>query len=163
KVVSVNRLLKDIRANLNVFTREIYVSGRVLPYNPSSETVVTSVTGPGFVSPSASILSPLQTEKAQQRFDRLSKITVHRRARTDTIPKGFIDCLERHFAKSGADDIVKWSHQFVAHAGDSQSNGWSDPDATFEKGISAQKSIVQVVQLISTQLLQGPSFGRLVP
>jgi len=32
-----------------------------------------------------------------------------------------------------------------------------------EKGTSAQKSIVQVVQLISTQLLQGPSFGRLVP
>jgi hypothetical protein len=163
KVISVRRLLKDIRANLDAVTREIYVSGNGLPYNPSSEIVIASLTGPGFVSPSSPILSSLQTEKAQQRFDRLSKISADRRARSDRIPKALIDHLEKHIAKSGADDIVKWSHQFVAHAGDSEGRGWRDPDATFEKGISAQKSIAQVVPLTSTQLLQGPSFGNLVP
>jgi hypothetical protein len=155
KVISVRRLLKDIRSNLDVFTREIYVSGGGLPYNPSSETVVASPVGSGYVSPSSSILAPLQTEKAQLRFDRFSRIRADRRARTDRIPRAFIDHLEKLIAKSGADDVVKWSHQFVAHAGDSQAKGWSDPEATFEKGISAQKSIAQVVQLISTQLLQG--------
>lgn len=163
KVISVRRLLKDIRANLEVFTREIYVSGSGLPYNPNPGKVIASVTGPGFVSPSSPILSPLLTERAQQRFDRLSKIPADPRDRTDRIPKAFIDHLEKHIAESGADDIVKWSHQFVAHAGDSHAKGWRDPEATFEKGTSAQKSIVQVVQLISTQLLQGPSFGTLVP
>jgi hypothetical protein len=163
KVISVRRLLKDIKANLDVFTREIYVSGGGLPYNPSSETVVASLAGSGYVSPSSSILGPLQTEKAQLRFDRFSRIAGDRRARTDRVPRAFIDHLEKLIAKSGADDVLKWSHQFVAHAGDSQAKGWSDPEATFEKGISAQKSIAQVVQLISTQLLQGPSFGSLVP
>jgi hypothetical protein len=90
------------------------------------------------------------------------KIPAERRARTDRVPKSLIDHLETHIAESGAEDIVKWSHQFVAHAGDSQAKGWRDLDATFEKGTSAQKS-VHVVQLISTQLLQGPSFGTLVP
>jgi len=159
RVISLRRLLKDIRANLNVFTREIYISESGLSYNPSSETAIP----PEYVSHSSPILSPLLTEKAQRRFDRLSKIPSERRVRTDRIPKGLIDHLEKHIAKSGADDIMKWSHQFVAHAGDSQAKGWRDPEATFEKGIAAQKSIVQVVQLISTQLLQGPSFGTLVP
>jgi AbiU2 len=73
KVISVRRLLKDLRANLDVFTREIYVSGSGLSYDPNPGTLIASVRDPGFVSPSSPILSVLQTEKAQQRFDRLSK------------------------------------------------------------------------------------------
>jgi hypothetical protein len=92
-VISLRRLVKDIRANLDVFTREIYVSGGGLLYNPSSETVIASVTGAGYVSRSSPILGPLQTEKAQQRFNRLSRITADRRDRTDRIPNAFIDPL----------------------------------------------------------------------
>jgi AbiU2 len=98
-VISVRRLLKDIKANMDVFTREIYISSSGLPYNPPSEAAIASVTAPGYVSPSSPILSPLLTEKAQQRFDRLSKIPADRRVRTDRVPKSLIDHLEKHIAK----------------------------------------------------------------
>jgi hypothetical protein len=143
KVISLRRLLKDIRTNLDVFTREIYISVSGLPYDPNPAAVIASVTGPRFVSPRSPTLSPLLTEKAQQRFDRLSIIPAKRRTRTDRIPKSLIDHLEKHITENGTDDIVKWSHQFVAHAGDSRAKGWRDPPATFEKGTPPGTAVFQ--------------------
>jgi len=114
RVISLRRLLNDIKASLDVFTREIYISDSGRPYNPPPAAVIASMAGPGFVSPSSPILSPLLTEKAQQRFDRLSKIPAERRARTDRVPKSLIDHLETHIAVSGA-----------------EAKGWRDLDATF--------------------------------
>jgi hypothetical protein len=133
-VVSLGRLLKEIKDNLNVFTREIYISGGGLPYDHHTH-----------------------------RFDRLSLVAPAQRKRTDQISKDLINCLEGHIEKSGVSEIVKWSHQFVAHAGDAQAARWRDLDVTFEKVASAQRSIAQVVHLISWPLLQASALGNLVP
>ncbi len=133
-VVSLGRLLQEIKDNLNVFTREIYISGGGLTYDHQTH-----------------------------RFDRLSLVAPAQRKRTDRISTALITCLEEHIEKSGASEVVKWSHQFVAHAGDAQGTQWRDLDVTFEKVASAQKSIAQVIHLISWPLLQASALGNLVP
>jgi hypothetical protein len=143
-VVSLGRLLNEIKDNLNVFTREIYVSGDGQPYDNTA-------------------LPGLWSKATHSRFDRLSLVASDQRKRTDRISKSLIDHLVDHIRKSGARDVVKWSHQFVAHAGDAQTAQWRDLEVTFEKVASAQRSIAQVVQLISWQLLQAPALGPLVP
>jgi hypothetical protein len=162
-VISLRRLLKEIRAHVNLFTREIYISGSGLPYDPPSAVSIATVTGPGYVSGDSLVVGQLRAEKAQQRFDRLSRVPPNRRARTDRIVKSLIDRLEAHITDSGADEAVKWSHQFVAHAGDSQAIGWRNLQVTFEQVAAVQKSVVQVVHLVSAYLLEGPSLGLLVP
>jgi hypothetical protein len=149
---SLRQLLSDIKSNLNLLTREIYVSGDGSPYDAS---VVASVMS----SPVASMLA----EKAHQRFDRLARIPANRRERCDRIPRSLVNYLETYIKESGADDVVKWSHQFVAHAGDAQAPGWQEVEITFAKVEAVQRSIAQVVQLVSANLLQGPGLSKLVP
>jgi hypothetical protein len=155
---------------LNVFTREIYVSGDGLPYDlaPAAAAAHASIAAPagadaGFVAPRSPMSSYLWAKHAHDRFDRLSQVSPNRRHRTDRIRKRVIGHLETHIAQNGVDDILKWSHQFVAHAGDTRAGGWREPNITFEQVVSAQKSIVQVLQLITAILLQGPGLGNLVP
>jgi hypothetical protein len=159
--ISLGRLLKELKRNMDVFTREIYISGGGQPYDSDSVTSIASVHGPGYVSSSSAVGRFFLAEREHERFDRLSR--VRGRMPADCIPKSLIDQLKVHITNSGADEVVKWSHQFVAHAGDAQARGWRNLQITFEQVASAQKSIVQVAQFISAQLLQGPGLGTLVP
>jgi hypothetical protein len=58
---------------------------------------------------------------------------------------------------------MKYSHQFIAHAGDSRSLGWRELNVTFDQVVATQKAIIQVLQIVTAVLLQGPSFGEIVP
>jgi len=121
------------------------------------------MTGPGFVSGGSLAIASLRAEKDHQRFDLLSNILPNQRTRQDRIRKSLIDRLEAHINAGGADATVKWSHQFVAHAGDSQAAGWRDLQVTFEQVAEVQKRIIQVVQLVSAYLLQTSALGPVVP
>jgi hypothetical protein len=171
-VVSLRRLLREIKDNLSVFTREIYVSGDGSPYDLDQAAVAAHASiASGGPRPPGAAFAPLRSamsgylfaKQAHNRFDRLSRVPPDRRKRTDRIPKSLVEGLEAYIAQSGVDDILKWSHQFVAHAGDPRAGGWRELEVTFEQVVSAQKSIVQVLQLITAVLLQGPSLGNLVP
>jgi hypothetical protein len=53
---------------------------------------------------------------AHKHFDRLAGIHLERRRRDDRLPKATIDTLDGWLKDDVIDEIVKWSHTFLAHA-----------------------------------------------
>ena len=170
-VISLHRLLMEMKRHSRIFTRENYVAGCGLPYGaacvstPFSRPNITSNTilGSAFESLNGPTGQFFRSKAAHEQFDRLCKTTDDNRNRLDRIPKALFDLLEEHVKGSGVADIMKWSHQFIAHSGDATSKGWQDIQITFEKTEVVQRSIVQVIQLISGVLLQGPILFDIVP
>ena len=169
-VISLHRLLSDMKRHSDAFTREIYVAGCGLPYDtsiasasPSLRDIPRTIPGSAFVSLDGPFGQSTRSEAAHQQFDRLSMTTSDTRERHDRIPKDLFAQLEKHIKGSGIDDIIKWSHQFIAHPGDATAQGWQDLQITFDKVEVAQRSIVQVIHLISGAILQGPILFDIVP
>ena len=94
-VISLGWLLKDLKDNLEFFTREIYVAGGGLPYDLAaalsavSGAAIPSGGSPGsaFVSWNSPVPRYFSAKAAHERFDRLSQISSNRCTRTDRIPK----------------------------------------------------------------------------
>lgn len=119
-VLSVTKLLADVRANFELFTRENYVCFDGLPYDAEavaererlvrtgSGAVWLDTTGPAAYGPS---------EIAHAQFDRLTGIEASRRTRGDRLPKSILATIQHWIDDSGAPEIAKWSHAYLAHSG----------------------------------------------
>jgi len=121
EVISLPRLLKDIRRNLKICTRENVVGFDGLPYD--YEAVQQRImlqqirqSGGAFWAARTGPDAYLAAQMAHQKFDRLSRVRPEDRSRNDHLPKRVIDELDRWLEKSGADEIVKWSHTLLAHS-----------------------------------------------
>src|ERR1700722_10957984 len=57
------------------------------------------------------------SELAHMRFDKLSGIDPARRRREDRLPDRLLTTIETWLDDSDADDVVAWSHAYLAHAG----------------------------------------------
>jgi hypothetical protein len=99
-VISLRRLLKDMRANVHLFTRENYVCFDGSPYD--YRTV-----------PEADGMS----EFAHIQFDILAGVAPDARSRLDRLPVRLFETIERWCADSGANDLADWSSTYLAHAG----------------------------------------------
>src|SRR5260370_36350076 len=58
------------------------------------------------------------SELAHMQFDRLAGIDLAKRARQDRLPRHLLKTIQKWFVDSDADDLVEWSHRYVAHGGD---------------------------------------------
>jgi hypothetical protein len=110
-VVSLRRLMREIKDNLKVLTREIYVSGDGLPYDLDQAAAAAHASiAPGGPRPPGAAFAPLRSpmggylfaKQAHSRFDRLSRIPPNRRKRTDRIPKAWSSALRHISRKAGS-------------------------------------------------------------
>jgi HEPN superfamily AbiU2-like protein len=138
-VISLPRLLRDVRGNLRLITREVYVSGTGFPYESDLRPHV--------------------------RFDQLSGTRSDRRQRQDQIPRRVIDIIESWLNIDEIDQVVDWSHKFLAHAADVQRNpvDLNAINPTMEKIAAAQKAIVRTAEAVSAYILHMPSHMDVVP
>ena len=121
-VISLRRLLKDVKANKGLFTRENYVCFDGLPYDYRAvrdaqlqkhlKEGVTFFWG-AMEGPEADGTSEL----AHMQFDKLAGVDAEKRSREDRPPARLFDTIEGWLAASGADDLAKWSSTYLAHAG----------------------------------------------
>jgi hypothetical protein len=138
-VVSVPRLLRDVKDNIRLITREVYVAGTGESYDDDF--------------------------RAQMRFDRISGTRPDRRRRDDRIPIRIIDTIAGWLDIPEIEQVVDWSHKFLAHAADFQRNP-VDPSAlipTMEKIAAAQKAIVLVTEAIWAYVLDMPGHMAIIP
>jgi hypothetical protein len=118
-VLSLSRLLQDIRRNRQLLTRENYVAFDGLPYDYAVveeehfRTLASDVRWGDTTGPRAFG----SARRAHEQFDRLSGVSPDRRKRDDQLPTKLIDTIERWIADCGAKDIADWSHKYLAHAG----------------------------------------------
>ncbi len=160
-VLSLSKLLQDIRKHRKLLTRENYVAFDGLPYHYEkveedhfrtrrSGVTWLDTTGPGAFAPA---------QRAHEQFDRLSGVSPDRRSRDDRIPARLIDTIERWITDCGAKEIADWSHSYLAHAGSLASRqaiaGYGVSGAKINNAI---KGLARAAEAVSAYLLY--SSGR---
>jgi hypothetical protein len=131
-------LLRDVKRNLRLITREVYVSGTGLPYESDLRPHV--------------------------RFDQLSGTRQDRRQREDRIQPRAIETIEKWLNVDEVTEVVDWSHKLLAHAAYVQRNpvDLNAISPTMEKIEAAQKAIVRAAEAVS-YILHMPSHMEVVP
>lgn len=163
QVISLRRLLDDIKAKRASITREMYVANDGLPYDPTSgqgrfleEAMARGssgvwVSGLPLEGPEAWSAS----ERKHEIFDRLSGVSPDKRNKSDLIQEALFVDMEELLENSGYLKIKGFVDKFVAHASDSYSRSSVD----FPRGFSldsirvCHKAICRVAHTISIDIL----------
>jgi hypothetical protein len=170
-VISLPRLLKDIRRNLKLFTRENVVGFDGLPYDHEAvqQRIMFQQVRQGGGTFWAAHTGPdayIPAKMVQQKFDRLTGVRPEDRSRNDRLPKRIIDELDRWLDESGADEIVKWSHTLLAHAAGPTSPNRSaiaTAEPTANKITECVRAFVRVAEALANTILGHSGRGMLVP
>jgi hypothetical protein len=170
-VISLPRLLKDIRRNLKLLTRENLVAFDGLPYE--CEAVQQRIMmeqirqgGGPFWGATSGPDAYLPAQTAHKKVDRLTGVRPENRSRQDRLPKRVIDEIERWLDDSGADEIVTWSHTLLAHAAGPTSRNRSAIAAaapTADKITGCIRAFVRVAEAVTNTILGHSGRGMLVP
>jgi hypothetical protein len=157
-VISIKRLLDDIRANADLITREIYVSHDGLPYDPAAwqndascrhdmEVLIWGRDAPGLSAYS-------QSRHRHEMFDELSGVDLVRRSRFDRIQVRIFDEIDKWINESGAPDIIKLGNKFIAHAADPKSrSSLANEGITFEVIDRIHRAIIRAERAITDDIL----------
>ncbi|MBT1516369.1 hypothetical protein KIP88_38615 [Bradyrhizobium sp. SRL28] len=128
QVISLRRVLDDIKAHRELITREDYVAYDGLPYNPEPgeraymESLVKR--GGGVHTQWLPTTGPQAWSVSQmvhERFDKLSGVAHDQRSPSDVIADDVFDKIEAMLTKSGWQDIAEFGNKFIAHAADEHS------------------------------------------
>jgi hypothetical protein len=171
EVISLRRLLKDLRRHLRLFTRENVVSFDGLPYDyqAAQQRVMLRHLAQGggpFWGERSGPDAHLPAAHAHNQFDRLTGVRLEDRRREDRLPKKIIDTLDRWLAEDEIKQIVKWSHTFLAHAAGPNSpdrNAIANAAPTVDKITNAIKSFVHIAEAVTNFILLRSERGMLVP
>jgi hypothetical protein len=167
-VISLGRLVKDLKQNFDLFTRENYVCFDGLPFDFEAvqHKEMMEHAGKGcFWGATSGPAAHGTSRMAHEQFDMLAGIDPMKRSRDDRLPVSLLTTLDKWLADSGADDLVKWSHKYLAHAGDPESRTKiGDLKVTTNKMTDAIKALARVTEAISAWLLfSGGRSGSLMP
>jgi hypothetical protein len=166
-VLSLRRLIEDIKNHRESITREVYVSYDGLPYDPEGprqariEKLIRdgTVSRPSFL-PSTGPDAWAASLIVHENFDRLSGVTPDKRTRDDLILPNCFDYMENKL--KACDSVRKFVDKFIAHAADPVSrHGLSvqERQITLDELRFAQKAIYQVADFIYGRLLREGSHG----
>jgi hypothetical protein len=121
-VISLRWLVNDIRRHFAFFTRENYVCFDGLPYAYEAvqrKELMERVGTGAFWGQTSGRGAHSTSRRAHKQFDRLAGIPPEDRRREDRLPTSLLTTIERWLDHSGADELAKWSHAYLAH-GDEQ-------------------------------------------
>jgi hypothetical protein len=156
-IISLRRLVKDMRRNFHLFTRENYVCFDGLPYDYEAalRKEMLEHVGKGLFWGQTSGPGAHGTSRmAHQQFDRLACIDPTKRSREGRLPLSLLATIERWLDESGADELAQWSHAYLAHAGGPEARRRiADLLVTADKITDAIKALARVTEAISAWLL----------
>jgi hypothetical protein len=159
-IISLRKLITDLRRNFNLFTRENYVCFDGLPYDYEAAQQAWFMQNAanwgkgGLWAPNQGPQAAFPSKAAHQQFDKLAGIDPANRRREDRLPVSLLTTIEKWLDDSGADDLAKWSHAYLAHAGGPESRKRiADRMVTANKITDAIKALARVTEAISAWLL----------
>lgn len=166
-VISIRRLLKDVRGHRKVITREVYVAGTGLPYDYSKWPETVDKTDPmvqmyGIDAPG---LSDFATSKyLHDTFDLLAGKQPSARTRNDVVPDSIFQTLEDWISGPAAQEITSIRHNFIAHAASSIRLGSVQfKGVKFSQIDEVQRDIVRVERALIDQILSIRIARNVVP
>jgi hypothetical protein len=158
--ISLRRLINDLRSKFGLFTRENYVCFDGLPYDYEAvrhERFMKNAGNwgrGGIWVPTEGPQGDATSELAHRQFDKLAGIDPAKRTREDRLPASLLTTIEKWLNDSGADDLAKWSHAYLAHAGGPEARKRiADLMVTANKITDAIKALARVTEAISAWLL----------
>jgi hypothetical protein len=156
-IISLRRLVKDLRRNFGLFTRENYVCFDGLPYDYEAVQLKEMMERAGkgaFWAERSGPRAHVPSRIAHEQFDKLAGIDPAKRSREDRLPTSLLTTIEKWLDDSGADDLAKWSHAYLAHAGGPEARKRiADLTVTANKITDAVKALARVTEAISARLL----------
>ena len=158
EVISVRRLLKDIKKKREVLTREIYVAGFGDPYNPEVWRENVNQTDPsvriwGLQAPGLSRW--IYSYDAHKRFDQLAGVAPAERTRNDLIRPIIFDRIDSWLSIAEIKRLKTVRDNFFAHAGDALKHGrpTTMQSVRFDELDRAQEAIIRAERAITDGLL----------
>lgn len=166
-VISIRTVLKDIRDNLGLITRENYVCYDGLPFDyrkirdkafarlPRNDSGVSVG-----VMPMSGPKGWPMSEMMHKNFDRLAQVKPEDRSRTDVIKEEILDHLEIQLKP--CDKVKKYVDKFVAHGAAPETRGALSVDEhslTLERLETCHMAIYGVASFINGQLLWESNIG----
>lgn len=163
-VVSLRRVLNDVRASRPLLTREHFVCFDGMRFDPATippiwerarpgERIWTELGGP---------LDASTPRRLHEVFDKLSGVSIEHRQRSDLIAESTFDEIEALLDCDAISAIIDKRHKFVAHAADETSRakkplaGYSTSMAEVE---NALRVILRAIEKLNGDILQGTAWG----
>lgn len=137
KVISIGRILEDMKDNIHLITRENYVCYDGLPYDPSRST---------------------DSERLHKVFDRLSNVGPSCRNRHDLIDMDKFSWFDQQIGK--CEDIKVFVDKFIAHGADPATRR-GRRGLSLKRLKECHRLIYRVTTRISKDLLDASSLGGL--
>jgi hypothetical protein len=156
-VISLRKLVKDIKRNFPLFTRENYVCFDALPYDYEAvqhKEMMERIGKGSFWGATSGPAAHVISRMAHEQFDQLTGIASENRRRDDRLPSSVLTTLDNWLSDSDADDLAQWSHTYLAHAGGPESRTKiAALQVTAAKITDAIKALARVTEAISAYLL----------
>jgi hypothetical protein len=159
-IISLRKLVKDLRRYFALFTRENYVCFDGLPYDYEVVRHARFMENAGnwgkggIWVPTSGPQGDGISEMAHRQFDKLARIDPAKRSREDRLPASLLTTIEKWLDDSGADDLAKWSHAYLVHAGGPEARKRiANLMVTANKITDAVKALARVTEAISAWLL----------
>jgi hypothetical protein len=156
-VISLRRLISEMRSNWALFTRENYVCHDGLPYDyeaVAQKEMAARMNQGGFWAQTTGPGAWATSHMAHQQFDRLAGIDPGQRTREDHLPKSLLGIIDGWLKGSGADQLADWSHQYLAHAGGPDRRKQIEEGlVTAERISEAIRTLVRATEALSAYLL----------
>lgn len=159
-VISLRRLINEIRSNRELMTREVYVSYDGLPYDPSAAQEAWLRTHVDMGDAGVTWLDPsgptawAPSDVMNKNFDRLSGKNPNERSRGDLVQSEIFDKLDVKL--DTCNDVRRFTDKFIAHAAEPASReGLTDEQVgvTLERILQCHKALYQVAAFINGPLL----------
>ena len=159
-VISLRRLIDDIRKNRDLISREIYVSFDGTAYEPE----LPELEIPG-LQPADSPFSEWNRSRIRhERFDNLSKVAPDNRARDNKIDESMFLKIDNWIDASGASKLITLSHKYLAHAAEQRTiNAGIPTGLSFAEVEGIQKAVVQSMRVIYDIILSSGTYSEVVP
>lgn len=167
--ISLRRVLRDVRRNRCLMTRENYVAYDGIPYDfekpkrehhkelatrmPKGRALPLDTKGPSAWSAS---------QRLHNHFDCLSGVSPDNRERSDLIDKTVFDQISKRLAVVQIGQVTRYTDKFIAHAADENSRSRlsnEDRKITLDKLTASHRAIIDVASMICESLLWGGSHG----
>lgn len=163
QVVSLRRLMNDLRNHRQLFTREVYVSYDGLCFDPNEAEDAYWKSNPAGGVRSEKLGGPLDhttSDRMQLHFDAMTDGVPGTLDRADRIREDVFDDLDARLNSAPIDKVRVLANKRIAHAPDASSIPKSGlPEVTFKDLWVCQQVICEVAGFISTFIVQESTHG----
>ncbi len=161
-VISLRRLLLDMRSNFHLFTRENCVCYDGLPYDYEAlreKDYARRLAKSGGKSAAFWVATKGPdgwggSDRAHKHFDKMAGVHPQDRNRLDRLPKSLLDAVGSWLEHTDANELAKWSDNYLAHAGSLASRQRiNEAEITNNKITAALKCIARATEALSADIL----------